>query len=80
MFLLSNCSIYGSWPPLFQSFPIVHNICCDIQESIEKRFIETALRHKCSPVNLLHIFRTPFLNKSTSEGLLLKGEHEHEMG
>ena len=28
-------------------------------------------RHECSPVNLLHIFRTSFC-KSTSEGLLLK--------
>ena len=33
-------------------------------------FIEIALRHGCSPVNLLHIFRTPFL-KNTSERLLL---------
>ena len=33
-------------------------------------FIEVALRHGCSPVNLLHIFRTPFL-KSTSGWLLL---------
>ena len=34
-------------------------------------FIEIALRHGCSPVNLLHIFRTPFL-KTTSGWLLLK--------
>ena len=33
-------------------------------------FIEMALRHGCSPVNLLHIFRTPF-PKNTSGGLLL---------
>ena len=33
-------------------------------------FIEIALRHGCSPVNLLHIFRTPFL-KITFEWLLL---------
>ena len=33
-------------------------------------FIEIALRHGCSPVNLLHIFRTPFL-KNTSGSLLL---------
>ena len=33
-------------------------------------FIEIALRHGCSPVYLLHIFRTPFL-KNTSERLLL---------
>ena len=32
--------------------------------------IEIALRHGCSPVNLLHIFRTPF-SENTSGGLLL---------
>ena len=34
-------------------------------------FIEIAFRHGCSPVNLLHIFRTPF-SKNTSGGLPLK--------
>ena len=33
-------------------------------------FIEITLRHGCSPVNLLHIFKTPFL-KNTFGGLLL---------
>ena len=33
-------------------------------------FIEIALQHGCSPVNLLHIFIIPFL-KNTSERLLL---------
>ena len=33
-------------------------------------FIEFSLRHGCSPVNLLHIFRTPF-PKNTSGRLLL---------
>ena len=33
-------------------------------------FIETKLQHGCSLVNLLHIFRTPFL-KNTSGWLLL---------
>ena len=37
-------------------------------------FIEIALRHGCSPANLLHIFRTPF-SKNTSGGVLL-----NEMG
>ena len=32
-------------------------------------FIEITLRHGCSPVNLLHFFRTP-LPKNTSGGLL----------
>ena len=34
-------------------------------------FIEITLRHGCSPVNLLHIFRTSFL-KNTSGWLLLE--------
>ena len=34
-------------------------------------FIEIAVRHGCSPVNLLHIFRTLF-HKNTSGGLLLE--------
>ena len=33
-------------------------------------FIEITLRHGYSPVNLLHIFKTPFV-KDTSGGLLL---------
>ena len=33
-------------------------------------FIEITLRHGCSRVNFLHIFRTPF-PKNTSEGLFL---------
>ena len=33
-------------------------------------FINITLRHGCSPVNLLHIFRTSF-TKNTSEQLLL---------
>ena len=33
-------------------------------------FIEITLRHGCPPVNLLHIFRTPFF-KNTSGWLLL---------
>ena len=37
-------------------------------------FIEIALRHGCSPVNLLHIFRTPF-SKNTFGWLLLYSAH-----
>ena len=36
-------------------------------------FIEIALRHGCSPVNLLYISRTPF-PRNTSGWLLLQGE------
>ena len=38
---------------------------------LQSNFIEIALRHGCSPVNLLYIFRTPF-PKNTSRWLLLK--------
>ena len=37
---------------------------------LQNKFIEIALRQGCSPVNLLHISRTPF-PKNTSEVLLL---------
>ena len=36
-----------------------------------RNFIEIPFRHGCSPVNLLHIFRTPF-PKNTSGWLLLQ--------
>ena len=36
---------------------------------MQSNFIEITLHHGCSPVNLLHIFRTPFI-KNTSGGLL----------
>ena len=39
---------------------------------LQSNFIEIALRHGCSPVNLLHIFRTPF-HENTSAWLLLLG-------
>ena len=38
---------------------------------VRSNFIEITLRHGCSPVNWLHIFRTPF-PKNTSGRLLLE--------
>ena len=44
---------------------------CDFNKvALQTHFIEITLRHRCYPVNLLHIFRTP-LYKNNSEGLLL---------
>ena len=40
---------------------------CDLKSN----FTEITLRHGCSPVNLLYIFRIPFL-KNTSGWLLLR--------
>ena len=42
---------------------------CDFNEVVYN-FIEITLRHGCSPVNVLHIFRTHF-PRNTSGGLLL---------
>ena len=37
----------------------------------QSNFVEIALQYRCSPVNLVHIFRTTF-SKNNSEGLLLE--------
>ena len=42
---------------------------CDFNR-VACNFIKITFSHRCSPVNFLHIFRTPFL-KSTSGWLLL---------
>ena len=42
-----------------------------ISIKLQSNFIEMTLRHGCSLVNLLHIFRTPF-PRNTSRWLLLK--------
>ena len=42
--------------------------------SVLCNFIEIALRHGCSLINLLHVFRTPF-PKNTSGELLLNLSH-----
>ena len=33
---------------------------CDFNKVAKQHFIEIAFRHGLSPLNLLHIFRTPF--------------------
>ena len=42
-----------------------------ISIKMQSNFVEIKLRHGCSPVNLLHFFKTSFFN-STSGGMLLK--------
>ena len=46
-------------------------ICSKFTGYLLCNFIEIALQNGCSPVNLLHIFRTPF-PKNTSGWLLLE--------
>ena len=42
-----------------------------ISKKLQSNFFEIALPHGCSPVNLLHVFRAPFL-MNTSGWLLYK--------
>ena len=55
-----------------------HSCCSSISIKLLCNFIEIALQHGCSPVNLLHIFRTPFLS-NTSGRLLPKTIHGWEL-
>ena len=48
---------------------------CDQIPSLLGNFIEITLRHGCSPVNLLYIFRTP-CPRNTSEWLLVRFQNE----
>ena len=48
-----------------------HSCRSVISIKLQSNFTEITLRHGCSPINLLHIFRTPF-PKNTSWWLLLR--------
>ena len=48
-----------------------HPCRSEISIKLQSNFIEIALRRGCSPVNLQHIFTTPF-SRNTSGRLLLK--------
>ena len=58
--VLKICSKF-SWEHPCQNVILIKLLC---------NFIEITLRHGCSPVTLMHIFRTPF-PQNTSEWLLL---------
>ena len=84
---LQPIKTYRSIRPVIQNQPpgdIPRKRCSEYMQQIYRRtpmskcdfnkFIEITLRHGYSPVNLLHIFRTPF-PKNTSERLLLINVH-----
>ena len=56
---------------IYRKFTGEHPCQSEISIKLLCNFIEITLRHGCSPVNLLHIFRTPF-SKNTSGWLFLK--------
>ena len=60
-----------SVPIISSKFAGEHPCRSAISTKLQTNFIEIALRRGCSPVNLLHIFRTTF-PKNTSGRLLLR--------
>ena len=58
---------------IYSKFTVEHLCRSVITIKLQSNFIEITLRHGCSPVNLLYIFRTPF-PKNTSDGLLLQSK------
>ena len=80
LLLVSSLARSGSSPPEVFLGQGVMKICSKvtgehpcrsaISIKLQSNFIEIALRHGCSPVDLLHIFRTPF-PKKISKGQLL---------
>ena len=48
-----------------------------ISIKLQSNFIEIILRHGCSLVNLLHIFRTFFFCKNSYGGLLLENDAKY---
>ena len=65
-----------SWEKVFWIYEQIYRKTptqkCDFNK-VAKQLIEIAVRHECSPINLLHIFRTPF-PKNTSGWLLLNSK------
>ena len=59
-----------SWEKVFWKYAANLQENTHVEVWLQSNFIEVTLQHVCSPVNLLHIFRKPFL-KNTSEWLLL---------
>ena len=53
---------------IFSKFTGEHPCRSLISTKLPSNFIEIAFRHRCSPVNLLYIFRRPFFRRSRLEG------------
>ena len=72
MYIATEQSSRGVWKWCSENIQEIyeHPRWSAISIELQSNFIEITLQHGCSPVTLLHIFRTPF-HKKTSERLLL---------
>ena len=74
MKFLQRCSLGKGVLKICSKFTGEHPCRKVVSIKLPCNFIETALRHVGSPVNLFHILRTPFL-KNTSGRLPLSQEY-----
>ena len=65
-----NSQKLWKFPKICSKFTREHPCQSVISITLQSQFIEIILRHGFSPVNLLHIFRTPF-DKNIYRGLLV---------
>ena len=56
-----------------------HPCGSEFQSTLQSNFIEITLWHECSPVNLLHIFRTPFPEIASGGQLLILKDYSHSI-
>ena len=59
----TRCLVQRGFLKICSKFTREHPHRSVISIKLQSNFIEITLRHRCSLVNLLHIFRTPFLKK-----------------
>ena len=70
---LQRCSwLWKDVQQLYSKFTGKHSCRSVISKKLLCNFIKITLRYGCSPVNLLHIFRTPFYKNTYGELLLPK--------
>ena len=67
---LHRCSYEKGVLKICSQFTGEHPCCSVISIKLQSNFLETTLRHGCSPGNLLDIFKAPFPS-NTPGGLLL---------
>ena len=73
MYIATEQSSRGVWKWCSENMQEIyeHPRWSAISIELQSNFIEITLQHGCSPVTLLHIFRTPFHKKTSGRLLLL---------
>ena len=62
---------------IWSKFTGEHSCRSTISIKLQSNFTEIALQHGCSPVNLLHIFKTPFSRNTSDSHFCIHFEFYH---